>query len=379
MTLRATATTDGAFGWRISSTDTRRGTEFQANTFTTGYQGFTHVAGDEVGNFVVAWLGDGVGDVGDAGIFAQRFGGLFPTALNVNTTGNRRVGTGRVGRRAADVAQPRRLAADVRRHPDQPHRSGGRNLHAQRRHGQLRDGAQQHERRLHRLLHGSRRQPDAAPRAALGRFRAGVHHPRYPGPAEGLGAAHRRQLHRRADRQPFYRFIETLLHHSVTGGCGGTNYCPTQSTTRDQMAVFVLVAKEGAGYTPPACGTPDVQRRAGRTTRSAVSSKSWRGGPWSPDAAAATTARRSRSRASRWRSSCCARWTRRSTRRPACRRTSTPTFPRPVPFCRWIEELTNRTVVSGCGGGNYCPTLPVTREQMGVFISVTFGLTLYGP
>jgi len=49
------------------------------------------------------------------------------------------------------------------------------------------------------------------------------------------------------------------------------------------------------------------------------------------------------------------------------------------PFCAWIEELANRGIVTGCGGGNYCPTASVTREQMGVFISLTFGLTLYGP
>jgi hypothetical protein len=48
-------------------------------------------------------------------------------------------------------------------------------------------------------------------------------------------------------------------------------------------------------------------------------------------------------------------------------------------FCRWIEELARRSVVNGCGGGNYCPTATVTREQMSVFIGVTFGLTLYGP
>ena len=47
-------------------------------------------------------------------------------------------------------------------------------------------------------------------------------------------------------------------------------------------------------------------------------------------------------------------------------------------FCRWIEELANRGVVTGCGGGNYCPTAHVTREQMSVFLAVTFGLTLYG-
>ena len=53
--------------------------------------------------------------------------------------------------------------------------------------------------------------------------------------------------------------------------------------------------------------------------------------------------------------------------------------PETSPFCRWIEELARRGVVTGCGGGNYCPTAAVTREQMGVFISATFGLTLYGP
>ena len=47
-------------------------------------------------------------------------------------------------------------------------------------------------------------------------------------------------------------------------------------------------------------------------------------------------------------------------------------------FCRWIEELARRGVVTGCGGGNYCPTADVSREQMGVFLAVTFGLTLYG-
>jgi hypothetical protein len=36
-------------------------------------------------------------------------------------------------------------------------------------------------------------------------------------------------------------------------------------------------------------------------------------------------------------------------------------------------------VVGGCVGGNYCPSAPVTREQMALFITVTFGLTLYGP
>jgi hypothetical protein len=111
---------------------------------------------------------------------------------------------------------------------------------------------------------------------------------------------------------PFYRFVETILHSNVTGGCTTTAYCPTASTTREQMAVFVLRAVDPT-FTPPACGTPmfiDV--------------------------------------------------------------------PASSPFCRWIEELVRRGVVTGCGGGNYCPTAAVSREQMSVFLAVTFSLTLYG-
>jgi hypothetical protein len=52
--------------------------------------------------------------------------------------------------------------------------------------------------------------------------------------------------------------------------------------------------------------------------------------------------------------------------------------PATSPFCKWVEELARRGVVTGCGGGNYCPAFDVTREQMGVFLGVTFGLVLYG-
>jgi hypothetical protein len=37
-----------------------------------------------------------------------------------------------------------------------------------------------------------------------------------------------------------------------------------------------------------------------------------------------------------------------------------------------VEELFRRGVVAGCGAGS-CPANPVTREQLGVFISATFG------
>jgi hypothetical protein len=49
------------------------------------------------------------------------------------------------------------------------------------------------------------------------------------------------------------------------------------------------------------------------------------------------------------------------------------------PFAIWVNEIASRGITAGCGGGNFCPTDPVTREQMAVFLTATFGLTIYGP
>lgn len=59
---------------------------------------------------------------------------------------------------------------------------------------------------------------------------------------------------------------------------------------------------------------------------------------------------------------------------PAC---VTPTFgdvPCSSGFAKWINELAARGITAGCGGGNYCPTSAVTRGQMAVFLSTTFSL-----
>ena len=37
----------------------------------------------------------------------------------------------------------------------------------------------------------------------------------------------------------------------MTGGCGVDIYCPSQSVTRAQMAIFLLKTSEGSGYAPP--------------------------------------------------------------------------------------------------------------------------------
>ena len=100
----------------------------------------------------------------------------------------------------------------------------------------------------------------------------------------------------------FYPFIENIFHNGITGGCGVGTYCPTNSVTRAQMAVFLLKSKHGASFVPPHCAGVfgDV----------------------------------------------------------AC----------PSLFADWIEELSAEGITAGCGGGDYCPADPVTRQQMAVFL-----------
>jgi len=50
------------------------------------------------------------------------------------------------------------------------------------------------------------------------------------------------------------------------------------------------------------------------------------------------------------------------------------------PFAPWIEELSNRGVVAGCGPGpTYCPDSPVLRQQMAVFLLRTLEGSGYTP
>jgi hypothetical protein len=176
----------------------------------------------------------------------------------------------------------------------------------------------------------------------------------------------------------YFRFIETLLHHSVTGGCTATTYCPGNSATRGQMAIFALVGKEGSSYAPPACGVTPM------FTDVPVTSPLCK---WIEE-----LARRGVVGGCGGGNYCPANPVSRGQMPIFMLKTLDPTFDPPActtpmfadmpatsPYCKWIEELARRGVVSGCGGGNYCPTNPVTRGQMGVFISATFGLTLYGP
>jgi len=110
----------------------------------------------------------------------------------------------------------------------------------------------------------------------------------------------------------FDPWIEDLAGRGITGGCGGGNYCPAAPVSRAQMSAFLLKTDQGAGYTPPAC--------AGTVFLDVPCE----GGLFDP----------------------------------------------------WIEDIAGRGITGGCGGGNYCPSSPVTRAQMAVFLTKTFNLPI---
>jgi photosystem II stability/assembly factor-like uncharacterized protein len=53
-----------------------------------------------------------------------------------------------------------------------------------------------------------------------------------------------------------WQYIEAFYSSGITGGCGTSPliFCPNNNVTRAAMAVFLLRAKHGAGYAPPAAG-----------------------------------------------------------------------------------------------------------------------------
>jgi hypothetical protein len=105
-------------------------------------------------------------------------------------------------------------------------------------------------------------------------------------------------------------WIKQLATEGITGGCGVGIYCPVAPVTRDQMAVFLLKAKYGPTYNPPPVGST--------TGFADVPTNYW---------AAA-----------------------------------------------WIKRLAAEGITGGCGGNNFCPGAPVTRDQMAVFLIRTFNI-----
>jgi hypothetical protein len=123
------------------------------------------------------------------------------------------------------------------------------------------------------------------------------------------------------------RAVHYIAAKKVTAGCGGGNFCPDETVTRWQMAVFVSKAMAGS-YVPTSGTVP------GRGSYNCAAS----GG------------------------------------------TSVfPDVPASDPACKAIHYIAATGVTAGCDTVHYCPALDLTRDQMAVFVTKAFGYSLYAP
>jgi hypothetical protein len=175
----------------------------------------------------------------------------------------------------------------------------------------------------------------------------------------------------------YYPFIETIWHYQITAGCP-TGYCPNGFTKRSQMAVFLLKAKEGSGYVPPAAVgiftdvaqndpfAPWIEELYNRGITAGCSAVPLMYCPNEdvPRDQMAVFLLKTKDTS--------------AYAPPACASIFTD-VPCPSLYANFIEELYNRGITAGCDTNKYCPADLNTRAQMAVFLTKTFGLVLYGP
>ena len=170
-----------------------------------------------------------------------------------------------------------------------------------------------------------------------------------------------------------YEAIEALAASGISGGCGDGNFCPDQEISRAQIAVFLERAMHGSAFVPPA---------ASGTVFADVSQTYWAadwieqlaadgitggcgGGNYCPDA----SVDRASMAALLLRAVHGAAYT-----PPPATGSLFGDVPADHWAAAWIEQLVAEGITSGCGGGDYCPSVPVTRAQMASFLVKSFGL-----
>lgn len=172
----------------------------------------------------------------------------------------------------------------------------------------------------------------------------------------------------------FHTDISKTFGLGVTVGCGGTNYCPGDSVTRLQMALFLARAL-GANDLPDAPQRfedmpmpADVNARAGYRAVEFLARKGITSGCQLSPARYCPNDVVTRDQMAAF----------------IIRALGlNPPVPAEDPFAdvprtHWaapfIAEMKRLGITTGCGGNNYCPTSPVTRQQMARFLALAFKL-----
>ena len=174
-----------------------------------------------------------------------------------------------------------------------------------------------------------------------------------------------------------WQYIEAIYNAGITGGCSTSpmEYCPTDTVTRAQMAVFLLRGIHGRGYIPPAAtGAVFGDVPADLWSAKWIEQLSAEGltngcgdGNYCPDAVI------SRAEMSIF-------LLRAKYGKDYVPPTATGAIFADVPAeywaAGWIEQLLHDGISKGCGNNSFCPEGNVTRDQMAVFLQKTFNLPL---
>ena len=172
-----------------------------------------------------------------------------------------------------------------------------------------------------------------------------------------------------------WQYIERLYNDGITGGCSNSPmmFCPGTTVTRDQMAVFLLRGEHGSSYVPPAAtGTmfadvPSTHWAAAWIEQ--LANEGITGGCGNGNYCPSTPVTRDQMAVFLLRGKHGGSYT-----PPAATGTMFADVPSTHWAADWIEQLANEGITGGCGGGNYCPNVIVTRDQMAVFLVRAFNL-----
>jgi hypothetical protein len=176
-----------------------------------------------------------------------------------------------------------------------------------------------------------------------------------------------------------WRWVEALYQAGVSSGCATAplRFCPDASTSRAEMAVFLLRAKEGTTYVPPPAQGLFADLPAGNAFArwaEELYRRGVTGGCGTNPLRYCPTAPTTRGQMAPF-----LLLTREgSGYLPPPATGVFQDLPASDPFARWVEELVRRNVAGGCSTDPplFCPGQPTTRAQMAVFLSATFALPL---
>jgi hypothetical protein len=172
---------------------------------------------------------------------------------------------------------------------------------------------------------------------------------------------------------PFFSQIETVRRNGITAGCAPSLFCPDTSVSRAQMAVFLLTAKYGSAYRPPAASGTMFSDVPANSFAAAWIEQLVREGVTAGCGAGRYCPNNAVTRAEMAVFLLAAKYGA-AYRPPAATGAMFVDVPANSFAAAWIEQLVREGITAGCAPSQYCPNAAVTRGQMSVFLVATFGL-----